>query len=104
MPVVSFFGGMTTASALEPVKKEEAPAVDAKASELQERKDLKGAVAALYKQARLSGVTPTGWATLEKQCWAEITTSMAAKALPALKDASKVEFLNAGMSTQRAAI
>lgn len=93
-----------SASTPEPVKKEEAPAADAKASELPERKDLKGAVAALYKQARLSGVTPTGWATLEKQCGGEITTSMAAKALPALKDSSKVEFLNAGKSTQGAAI
>ena len=93
-----------SASTPGPVKKEEAPAVDAKASELPERKDLKGAVAALYKQARLSGVTPTGWATLEKQCGGEITTSKAAKALPALKDASKVEFLNAGKSTQGSAI
>ena len=78
--------------------------MDAKASELPERKNLKGAVAALYKQARLSGVTPTGWATLEKQCGGEITTSKAAKALPAVKDASKVEFLNAGKSTQGSAI
>ena len=93
-----------SASTPGPVKKEEAPAVDAKASELPERKNLKGAVAALYKQARLSGVTPTGWATLEKQCGGEITTSKAAKALPALKDASKVEFLNAGKSTQGSAI
>ena len=93
-----------SASTPGPVKKEEAPAVDAKASELPERKDLKGAVAALYKQARLSGVTPTGWATLEKQCGGEITTSKAAKALPAVKDASKVEFLNSGKSTQGSAI
>ena len=93
-----------SASTPGPVKKEEAPAVDAKASELPERKNLKGAVAALYKQARLSGVTPTGWATLEKQCGGEITTSKAAKALPAVKDASKVEFLNSGKSTQGSAI
>ena len=93
-----------SASSPGPVKKEEAPAVDAKASELPERKDLMGAVAALYKQARLSGVTPTGWATLEKQCGGEITTSKAAKALPAVKDASKVEFLNSGKSTQGSAI
>lgn len=51
MPMVSLFGGMTVASALEPVKKEEVPTVDA-------------------------------------------------KALPALKHAFKVEFLNAGKSTQ----
>ena len=95
---------MPSASTPGPVKKEEAPAVDAKASELPERKNLKGAVAALYKQARLSGVTPTGWATLEKQCGGEITTSKAAKALPAVKDASKVEFLNSGKSTQGSAI
>ena len=95
---------MPSASTPGPVKKEEAPAVDAKASELPERKNLKGAVAALYKQARLSGVTPTGWATLEKQCGGEITTSKAAKALPALKDASKVEFLHAGKSTKGSAI
>lgn len=92
---------------------EEAPAADAEglvgkqpaastggSSELPERDDLKGAVAALYKQARISKVTTAGWTTLEKQCGGEITTAMAAKALPALKDETKVGFLNAGKSTQ----
>jgi len=87
-----------------PEKKVEAPAADAKASELPEREDLKGAVAALYKQARLSGLTTEGWSTLEKQCGGEITTSSAAKALPALKDAAKVEHLNAGRATTGAAL
>ena len=101
-------GGKVTeepsASTPEPAKKEEAPAADAKASELPERDDLKGAVAALYKQARISKVTTTGWATLEKQCGGEITTAMAAKALPALKDETKVGYLNAGKSTQGVAV
>lgn len=88
----------------EPVKEEVVPAADVKVSELPERDDLKGAVAALYKQARLSGVTTTGWETLAKQCGGEITTSMAAKALPALKDADKVALLNAGKSTTGAAL
>ena len=86
------------------VKEAAAPAADAKVSELPERDDLKGAVAALYKQARLSGVTTTGWETLAKQCGGEITTSMAAKALPALKDTDKVALLNAGKSTTGAAL
>ncbi len=73
-------------------------------SELPEREDLKGAVAALYKQARLSGLTVSGWSALEKQCGGEITTSSAAKALPALKDAAKVEHLNAGRATTGAAL
>jgi hypothetical protein len=55
MPMVSLFGGMTVASALEPVKKEEVRTMDA-------------------------------------------------KTLPALKHAFKVELLNAGKSTQGAAI
>ncbi len=73
-------------------------------SELPEREDLKGAVAALYKQARLSGLTVDSWATLEKQCGGEITTSSAAKALPALKDEGKVEHLNAGRASTGAII
>ena len=88
----------------EPVKEEAAPAADAKVSELPERDDLKGAIAALYKQARISGVTTTGWDTLAKQCGGEITTMMAAKALPALKDTDKVALLNAGKSTTGAAL
>lgn len=89
----------------EPVKEEVVPAVDAKVSDdLPERDDLKGAIAALYKQARLSGVTTTGWETLAKQCGGEITTMMAAKALPALKDTDKVALLNAGKSTTGAAL
>lgn len=89
----------------ETVKEKAAPAVAVKEPEaLPERDDLKGAVAALYKQARLSGVTPNGWATLEKQCGGEITTAMAAKALPALKSEEKVGFLNSGKSTQGVAI
>ena len=55
MPKVSLFGGMTVASGLEPVTKEEVPTVDA-------------------------------------------------KALPALKHAFKVEFVNTGKSTRGAAI
>ena len=79
---------------------EVAPAADAKASdELPERTDLKGAVGALYKQARISKLTPAGWATLEKQCGGEIATAAAAKALPALKDPEKVAHLNAGRKT-----
>ena len=81
-------------------KEAPAPAVDAKASdELPERTDLKGAVGALYKQARLSGLTPNGWASLEKQCGGEIATASAAKALPALKDPEKVAHLNGGRKT-----
>ena len=86
------------------MKKEEVPVADVKGSELPERTDLKGAVAALYKQARISGVTAEGWATLEKQCGGEINTSSAAKALPALKDEEKVAHLNAGRKTTGAAL
>ncbi len=93
-----------SASTPEPAKQEEAPAADAKESDLPERDDLKGAVGALYKQARLSGVTSTGWSTLEKQCGGEITTQAAAKALGALKDADKVAHLNAGRATTGAAL
>lgn len=94
-----------SASSPEPVKRPLAPAADAKASDaLPDRDDLKGAVAALYKQAKLSGVTTTGWITLEKQCGGEITTPMAAKALPALKDQEKVSLLNAGKSTTGVAV
>jgi len=86
-------------------KEEAAPAADAKASdELPERTDLKGAIAALYKQARLSGLTAKGWSTLEAQCGGSIDTSKAAKALPALKDGEKVAFLNAGKATTGAAV
>ena len=86
-------------------KEAPAPAADAKASDdLPDRDDLKGAVAALYKQAKLSGVTQTGWATLEKQCGGSITTQAAAKALPALKDETKVAFLNAGKATTGASL
>lgn len=88
----------------EPVEVEEAPAEAVKAfkgsAELPERDDLKGAVGALYKQARISKLTIKGWATLEKQCGGEITTPMAAKALPALKDETKIGYLNSGKSTQ----
>lgn len=69
------------------------------AEELPERGDLKGAVAALYKQARLSGLTARGWKTLELQCGGEIDAMKAAKALPAMKDSEKVGYLNAGKST-----
>lgn len=81
-----------------------APAEAVKVSELPDREDLKGAVAALYKQAKLSGVTTTGWQTLEKQCGGSITTTMAAKALPALKDQEKVALLNSGKSTTGVAV
>lgn len=81
-------------------KEAPAPAEDVKASdELPERTDLKGAVGALYKQARISNLTPAGWASLEKQCGGEIATAAAAKALPALKDPEKVAHLNAGRKT-----
>ncbi|QNJ25879.1 recT family protein [Synechococcus sp. SYN20] len=89
----------------EPVKTETVPAVDAKVSDdLPERTDLKGAIGALYKQARLSGLTVDGWSTLEKQCGGEITSSSAAKALPALKNEEKVAHLNAGRTTTGVAI
>ena len=87
----------------EPVKA--ASVVDAKASKaLPERTDLKGAIAALYKQARLSGVTSAGWSALELQCGGVVDTSSAAKALPALKDPEKVANLNAGRRTTGAAL
>lgn len=81
---------------------EEKPA--AKADELPEREDLKGAVGALYKKARLAGVTPAGWAALEKQCGGDITAEKAAKALPALADPAKVANLNKGLATTGAAV
>ena len=62
------------------------------------------AIAALYKQARLSGVTSAGWSALELQCGGAVSTESAAKALPALKDPEKVANLNAGRRTTGAAL
>lgn len=93
-------------SASTPAPKEEVvPAADAKASNaLPDRDDLKGAVAALYKQGQLNGLTSTGWRSLEQQCGGEITSSSAAKALPALKDSDKITNLNEGRATTGAAL
>ena len=65
---------------------------------LPEREDLTGGVGALYKQARLRGLSVNGWASLEKQCGGEISPALAAKLLKAgvLNDPEKVAHLDAG--------
>lgn len=86
----------------------EAPALvpDEKGAELAERDDLTGAVGALYKKARLVGLTVKGWESLCRQIGGgeELDTGRAAKALPALADKVKVENLNKGLSTTGAAL
>lgn len=74
--------------------------------ELAERDDLTGAVGALYKKARLVGLTVKGWESLCRQIGGgeELDTGRAAKALPALADKTKVQNLNKGLSTTGAAL
>lgn len=76
------------------------------AAGLGERDDLTGAVGALYKKARLVGVTQLGWDSLCKQIGGgeKLDSGRAAKALPALTDQGKVANLNRGLATTGAAI
>lgn len=75
--------------------------------ELPEKDDLVGAVKALYRLAQKSGVTPTGWSSLERQCGQEgISAAKAIQILnsKALEDPAKVANLNKGLATTGAKI
>lgn len=63
-----------------------------------------GSCAALWRKARNAGVTRHGFHTLERQCGGRITPDKATKAIPALADATKVQHLNSGRSTQGTAL